>query len=236
MTMRSLLALASVVAAAGPVTAATLTYHCLPVNVEENLVALLVTCAEPSGFEGGLPWDGMNRIRRFGVAKSDTTFGPRFLHIAQTALTAGMIMRLQYTSGSSSGNPFGCDASDCRRPTVVGLLAPASSVRIPYARWPSNADYAISAGQLHHFGPFSIGPTRRLVVKMTGTGNADLYLQPDMPVLPENANCRPARPDSNETCSRTVDPGDKSVTYYVAVGGIAANSTYKLSVTIETLP
>ncbi len=236
MTMRGLLAIGGSVAAAGSAAAATLTYHCLPVNVEEHSVAFLVTCAEPSLFEGGLPWDGTKRIRKFGVAKSNTTLGPRFLHIAQTALTAGMVMRLQYTSGSTSGLPFGCDASECRRPHVVGLLAPASNVRIPYARWPSASAYTIGSGQWHHFGPFSIGPTRKLVVKMTGTGNADLHLQRDMPVTPDGADCRPAKLNSTETCSRTVSPGNKSATYYAAVKGVATSSSYKLSVVIASLP
>ena len=67
---------------------------------------------------------------------------------------------------------------------------------------------------------------------MTGTGNADLYLQKAMPVTSSGYVCRPAKPDSNESCNRTVNPDSQGAAFYAAVNGVAANSMYKLSVTI----
>lgn len=232
--VRAALALAAACGWAAPVGAATATYHCLPINVTESSAALIVSCAEPSPLEGGYPWDGAARISRFGVDKNDATgFAARFLDLAQTALVAGAVLRVQYTAGQTSKNPPGCEAHDCRRPTIFGLLAPDPAVRIPYARWPGNKNTTIAAGEWQHYGPFSISTIRRLVVKLTGSGNADLYLQRDQPVTPDGHVCRPAKPDSNETCQRVVDPPDQGATFYVAVKGVAASSTYKLSVAIQ---
>lgn len=232
--IRATLAFAAACGAAASAGAATATYHCLPVNVTESAAALIVNCAEPVPLEGGYPWDGGARISRFGVDKNDPTgFSARFLDLAQTALVAGVVMRLQYTAGQTSKNPPGCEVHDCRRPTTFGLLAPDPGVRIPYARWPGNNNYTIAAGAWQHYGPFSISTIRRLVVQLTGGGNADLYVQRDQPVTPGGYVCRPARPDSNETCRRVVDLPDQGATFYVAVKGVAPSSTYKLSVAIQ---
>lgn len=234
--LRTALALAAAAAGAGPAAAATATYHCLPTEVRSAEIAFIVACAEPAPAEGGYPYDPVSwtRIAYFGIYKTDPSgFSVRFLDLAQTALAAGLILRLQYTEGSASKNPDGCYAGDCRRPTTVALLAPNSGVRIPYARWPSNKDYAIGASQWHYYGPFSIGTKRALVVKLTGTGNADLYVQKDVPVTSNGYVCRPAKPDSNETCNRVVDPPSDGAAFYVAVKGVAADSSYKLAVTIE---
>lgn len=236
MRLPTALALAAAFGAAAPAGAATATYHCLPVKLVDSSQAIIVSCAEPDPVEGGYPYDVavMKRVSRFGVDKANPSgLAPRFVDLAQTALAAGLVLRLQYNAGETSKNPPGCDAADCRRPTSVGLLAPDSGVRIPYARWPGNKDYTIAAGEWHHFGPFSISTVRRLVVALSGSGNADLYVQKNKPATVSGYVCRPAKSDSNETCTRVIDPPNPGAAFYVGVNGIAPSSTYHLAVTIE---
>jgi hypothetical protein len=116
-----------------PGTALAATYNCLPVELVERSDRFQVQCGEPKFEEGGYPSDGADRISSFAVAKSNGDFARRFESMMQTALTAGLIVQFQYTSGDTSGTAFGCVASACRTPWAFGLLAPATAVRIPYA-------------------------------------------------------------------------------------------------------
>jgi hypothetical protein len=216
-------------------SASAATYNCLPLELRNETDHVRVLCAEPSRWEGGYPRDGADRIRFFAVAKTNADFAKRFVYVVQTALTAGLIVQFQYTSGDVSGTAFGCAANECRTPSSFGLLAPATDVRIPFAVWPSQATAPIAQGSWRHYGPFSISSYRKLVVSLTGTGNADLYVNRDDPPSDTKYTCRPQLSTSTETCNI---PGpaatvEKAVTYYVAVKGVGASNTFKLSVSIQ---
>ena len=73
------------------------------------------------------------------------------------------------------------------------------------------------------------------MVTMTGTGNADLYVNRDDPPTETKFTCRPQAASSAENC---VVPGpnasvERGVTYYVAVRGVGATNTFTLSVAIQ---
>ncbi len=215
-------------------SAAAATYNCLPAEIIEKSDHFRVECAEPSGFEGGYPRDGADRIQFFAVSKADADLVKRFVYVVHTALTTGMVIQFHYTSGDVSGSAFGCESSDCRRPSAFALLAPATDVRIPYAVWPSGVAESVDQGKWMHYGPFSISQYRKLVVEMTGTGNADLYIWKDEPPTETNFTCRPQLGTSNESCTILgPDPKDRAATYYVGVKGVGTNNTYKLTVSIQ---
>jgi hypothetical protein len=227
---RTTLAIAIVLLGAPGSVGAT-TYNCLPVELVDQPDHVRVHCAEPSNFEGGYPKDGADRIEYFAVPNADADFAKRFVHIVETALTAGMVVQFQYTSGALVA---GCDAKLCRKPYAVGLLAPGTDVRIPYAVWPSGASESIAKGAWRHYGPFSISTFRKLVVTMTGTGNADLYVRRDDPPTDAQFTCRPSLSTSAETVSISGPaPAVRAATYYVAVKGVGASNTYKLGVAIQ---
>lgn len=216
-------------------SAAAATYNCLPVEIIEKPDHFRVECARPSGFEGGYPRDGTDRIQFFAVPKADADFAKRFVYVVQTALTAGLVVQFQYNSGDVSGSAFGCASSDCRQPWALGLLAPATDVRIPYAAWPSSMTESIAQGKWKYYGPFSISQYRKLVVKMTGTGNADLYVRKDDPPTETNFTCRPQLSTSNESCTILgPDPQERAATYYVGVKGVDTNNTYQLTISIQS--
>lgn len=67
--------------------------------------------------------DGMQSVRLFGVATSDSEFANRFLIQANMALTAGRPLRIQYQSRSWSLPPdAGCDSTDCRAAFAIGMF------------------------------------------------------------------------------------------------------------------
>ena len=221
-------------AMAGPAVAAT--YNCLPVEIREAANHVGVSCAEPSGWEGGYPKDGSTSISRFAVSKADADNARRFTYLMQTALTAGIVVRFEYTSGDTSGASFGCEAVNCRKPWAFGLLTPATDVRVPYAVWPDAGAVSIGQGQWRHYGPFSISSFRKLAVTMTGTGNADLYVRRDAPPTVTSFMCRPQASSSTENC---IIPGpdatvERAVTYHVAVRGVGASNTFTLGVSIQS--
>ena len=216
-------------------SSAAATYNCLPVEILEEADRIQVLCAEPSGWEGGWPRDGADKISVFAVPKSDVDFAKRFVYMMQTAITAGMVVQFQYTSGDISGTAFGCPSNSCRKPWAFGLLAPATDVRIPFAVWPSGASESIAQGKWMNYGPFSISPFRKLVVNMTGTGNVDLYVRKDNPPTETDFTCRPLLSASNESCTiMGPDPNiERAATYYVGVKGVDTSNTYKLSISIS---
>jgi hypothetical protein len=211
-------------------------YNCVPVKLEEENSRLYVECAEPSAFEGGLPRDGNNRIRFFSVRKSDVDFAKRFDSLMQTALISGLVVHFIYPSGFSD-NSVGCKIDDCRVPTAVGLLASATGVRIPYVEWPSDTKESIAANEWKRYGPFSISEFRKVVVAMTGTTDADLYVRKDEPPDLTHYDCRPHLPSSSESCvmAPPVDPNNPAAsrsTYYVGIKGVA-DGMFQLKVSIE---
>lgn len=225
---------------AGP--AAAITYNCMPIELLQLADHVRVHCASPSFWEDGYPRDGTARIEFFAVPKADVDYAKRFLYVVQTALTAGMVVQFQYNTGTLTA---GCNANTCRRPWSVALLAPGTDVRIPHVVWPSGSTVTLAKDAWQHFGPFSISYYRKLVMTMTGTGNVDLYVRRGDPPTDTQFTCRPALSTSTESVSingpidpvlvTTPDP-PRAATYYLAVKGIGASNTYKLSVAIATKP
>lgn len=211
-------------------------YNCLPVQLGEEAKRLYVECAEPVGFEGGLPRDAGHRIRVFSVRKSDAEAAKRFELLMQTALVAGLVVQFEYSSGNYDA-AIGCNLDDCRLPNFFSLLAPGTGVRVPYVEWPSSQSVAIAQGEWKIYGPFSISEFRKLAVTMTGTGDADLYVRKDDPPDDSSYTCRPYLPTSNESCTMAppVDPNNAAAsrgTYYVGVKGKKSGS-FLLTVSIQ---
>lgn len=247
---------AALASLAGPAAAAR--YNCVPVTLAEEAKRLYVQCAEPSGYEGGLPKDGgamlfaftspsgpdvvttvatQYRIRYFSVRKSDADFSGRFADLVQTALLSGLVVQFIYQNGAFDST-IGCNIDDCRVPTAFGLLAARTDVRIPYAEWPSGSPESIAAGEWRRYGPFSISEFRKLVVTLSGTMDADLYVRKDDAPDAANYDCRPHLPTSNEQCVMAppvADPQHPQTgrgTYYVGVRGNASGS-FQLTVSIQ---
>jgi len=221
-----------------PGSAAAVTYNCLPIQLLEEAALSRVLCAAPSGLEGGYPRDGADRVDSFAVPSSDVDFAKRFVLMMQTAITAGMVVQFQYTTGDIGG----CPSNNCRRPWAFGLLAPATEVRVPYAEWPSGSTESISSGEWKRYGPFSISQFRKLVVTMSGTASADLYVRRDDPPDSTNFNCRPKLPGANESCTMAPvipDPANPTgppmpipATYFVGVRG-GGSGSFQLTVSIQ---
>ncbi len=83
-------------------------------------------------------------------------------------------------------------------------------------------DQALAAGEMKAFGPYEVAPGKTITVKITGSGDADLYVKRGSEATEEIYDCRPYTGDSNETCA----PGDFNATgpakFWVAVKGFAA--------------
>ena len=72
-----------------------------------------------------------------------------------------------------------------------------------------------------------------LVVELTGSGDADLYVRFNQPPTPALWDCRPFTDNSNEYCSfENPSPG----TYYIVVIGYSSTSDYNLSVEYSAGP
>ncbi|MEW5847346.1 MAG: pre-peptidase C-terminal domain-containing protein [Myxococcota bacterium] len=84
----------------------------------------------------------------------------------------------------------------------------------------------VTKGALKHYGPFNVAAGSLFSVKMTGTGDADLYVRKGSAPTLTSYDCRPYKSGSNETCSPQ-GPGQ----FYVAVHGYAQSSDYTLDIT-----
>jgi hypothetical protein len=84
----------------------------------------------------------------------------------------------------------------------------------------------VSQAEWAHYGPIELD-SGTLVVTMTGTGDADLYVREGAKPTKGRWDCRPYAGSSDEEC-RIEGPG----IYYISVRGYAPSSTYALSVDI----
>lgn len=85
----------------------------------------------------------------------------------------------------------------------------------------------VLAGAWLHFGPYELaaGATTRVI--LSGTGDADLYVRRGSKPTESAYDCRPYADDSDEQCT-IQGPGP----LFVAVNGYAAESSYRLEVTL----
>lgn len=78
------------------------------------------------------------------------------------------------------------------------------------------------------YGPFSVEPATTFEAVITGTGDADLYVNFGAQPTVSTYDCRPYKNGSNETCTLTVPAGETEA--YIMIRGYQAAS-YTLTVT-----
>lgn len=86
----------------------------------------------------------------------------------------------------------------------------------------------VAETEWNHFGPFSTA-AGSFSARLTGTGDADLYVRRGATPTLTAYDCRPYAGNSTERCD-LAGPGD----FYVSVNGFATNSTYTLTVAYES--
>jgi hypothetical protein len=84
-----------------------------------------------------------------------------------------------------------------------------------------------AAGQWRHLGPYVVREGGQLVAKMTGLGDADLYVKRGAQPSQSNYDCRPYKGGSDETCA----VGDGQV--HVSVRSFSATSAFALELAYD---
>jgi hypothetical protein len=92
------------------------------------------------------------------------------------------------------------------------------------------AAQAVVKDQFVVFGPFEVAVGGSFEARMSGDGDADLYVKKGSPVTIDSYDCRPYGGDSNETCGQPQVPGGAGQ-YWVAINGYAPTSTVGLDIT-----
>lgn len=111
-----------------PVASATttITFSCVPLEVDVSEVRAQVLCAEPIPvYRGGYPQDNGYAVKYFAVSLDDSNWSGRFIQVADIAIASGMPVLYSYTSGDYSGESFGCDRTNCRQPWAFTLVKTA---------------------------------------------------------------------------------------------------------------
>ncbi len=86
----------------------------------------------------------------------------------------------------------------------------------------------VAAQAWSHLGSFPVTAGQNLAVAMTGTGDADLYVNFGAQPTSSTYACRPYGGDSNETCDLTVPAGATQV--FVSINGYAATSNFDVKI------
>jgi hypothetical protein len=84
---------------------------------------------------------------------------------------------------------------------------------------------AFVKGQWKQFGPFNVGAGKTLTAKLSGVGDADLYVRKSAAPTGTQFDCRPYKSSSDESCTST-GPG----AVYVSVYGYSLAGTYSLNI------
>ena len=90
-----------------------------------------------------------------------------------------------------------------------------------------SASGSVAQGQNVNYQPLSVLAGTQFTVRMTGTGDPDLYVRFGAPPTTTTFNCRPFVDGPNETCNLTV-PGGQSAAYFMVRGFTAG--TYTINV------
>lgn len=89
----------------------------------------------------------------------------------------------------------------------VGVEKTDTEVAVPDVELAKHEDTAIASGQWHDFGSAAVTAGDNFRVKMTGTGDADLYVRWGSAPTSSSYTCRPYKNGSNEECVLEVPAG-----------------------------
>ncbi len=92
-------------------------------------------------------------------------------------------------------------------------------------------DVEVDKDEFKTMGPFEVALGGKIEVKMTGTGDADLYVKRNAEPTLESYDCRPFSRDPNEQCLGTQFNANGPAKFYVGVNGFADSSKVKITVT-----
>ena len=128
------------------------------------------------------------------------------------------------------GDPIAADVPPARTPPPTGNLGQETT-----------RSYAgqVDEGEVVAIGPFRVRQGSSLRARMSGTGNADLYVRQDLPPDFDKFDCRSVYPDSTEACE--LWSATESVVYVSVYGADTERpSSYQLEIThvagTETVP
>jgi hypothetical protein len=88
----------------------------------------------------------------------------------------------------------------------------------------------VTAGQWGHQDPVAVAPGAAWKASISGSGDADLYVQFDAQATSSKYACRPFKKGSSESCSGTVPAGASKLFVSVFGNPAAASSTFTLKV------
>ncbi len=90
---------------------------------------------------------------------------------------------------------------------------------------------SIAKDELKTWGPYEVALGGKIEVKMTGTGDADLYVKRNGEPTLDSYDCRPFTRDPNETCDATKFNVNGPGLFYVGAVGFADSSKVTITVT-----
>ncbi len=139
------------------------------------------------------------------------------------------VCTFECTSDAGCPDGFGCERIARNRAIEDAMVCVPRSTRCGVGPTPEhgtlNQAGSVAKGEEQHYQVVVGANVPRLLVSMTGTGDADLYLRFGEAPTAQTWDCRPYGPDSDEECK--VD-GPKAGTYHVMVRGYAAQSDYEV--------
>jgi hypothetical protein len=90
---------------------------------------------------------------------------------------------------------------------------------------------SIDKDEFKTWGPFEVALGAKIEVKMTGTGDADLYVKRNAEPTLESYDCRPFSREPNENCLGTQFNANGPAKFYVGANGFAASSKVTITIT-----
>ena len=136
------------------------------------------------------------------------------------------------------------ECAECHAPNQTTLsdwqaktdTATATCLNVTTGGTPHNEafnDQHFAPNDFKTFGPFEVASGSKIDVKMTGTGDADLYVRRGDDVSTTQYDCRPYTGTSNEECNSAAFNASGPAKFYVGVNGYA-DSTVNVTVTYDS--
>ncbi len=130
-------------------------------------------------------------------------------------------------------NDPGTTCAECHSPNETTLRDWAEKTRIAEGSCLSDTEggepkeekhenESLGEGDMKQYGPFHVAAGSHIDVKMTGTGDADLYVKRGEEATEDVYDCRPYGNDSNESCGPDQFNAAGPADFYVAVKGFAS--------------